>query len=51
MPTMFAAMLHSTERPDTGSLRLCVSGGAAMPVEVMRGFEQPSAPWCSRGTA
>ncbi|MDC8982503.1 long-chain fatty acid--CoA ligase [Mycobacterium marinum] len=40
VPTMFAAMLHSTERPDTGSLRLCVSGGAAMPVEVMRGFEE-----------
>ena len=39
VPTMFAAMLHSEERPDTGSLRLCVSGGAAMPVEVMRGFE------------
>jgi long-chain acyl-CoA synthetase len=40
VPTMFAAMLHSDERPDTNSLRLCVSGGAAMPVEVMRGFEQ-----------
>ncbi len=39
VPTMFAAMLHSNERPDTTSLRLCVSGGAAMPVEVMRGFE------------
>jgi long-chain acyl-CoA synthetase len=40
VPTMFAAMLHSGERPDTSSLRLCVSGGAAMPVEVMRGFEE-----------
>lgn len=39
VPTMFAAMLHSDARPDTSSLRLCVSGGAAMPVEVMRGFE------------
>jgi long-chain acyl-CoA synthetase len=39
VPTMFAAMLHCNERPDTASLRLCVSGGAAMPVEVMRGFE------------
>jgi long-chain acyl-CoA synthetase len=39
VPTMFAAMLHSEERPDTAALRLCVSGGAAMPVEVMRGFE------------
>ena len=25
---------------DTSSLRVCVSGGAAMPVEVMRGFEE-----------
>jgi long-chain acyl-CoA synthetase len=40
VPTMFAAMLHSAERPDTGSLRLCVSGGASMPVEVMRAFEE-----------
>jgi long-chain acyl-CoA synthetase len=40
VPTMFAAMLHAGERPDTSSLRLCVSGGAAMPVEVMRGFEE-----------
>jgi long-chain acyl-CoA synthetase len=40
VPTMFAAMLHCDARPDTGSLRLCVSGGAAMPVEVMRGFEE-----------
>lgn len=40
VPTMFAAMLHSGTRPDTSSLRLCISGGAAMPVEVMRGFEE-----------
>jgi long-chain acyl-CoA synthetase len=43
VPTMFAAMLHSLpladQHADTASLRLCVSGGAAMPVEVMRGFE------------
>jgi long-chain acyl-CoA synthetase len=39
VPTMFAAMLHGGDRPDTTSLRLCISGGAAMPVEVMRGFE------------
>ena len=39
VPTMFAAMLHRGARPDTGSLRLCISGGAAMPVEVMRAFE------------
>jgi long-chain acyl-CoA synthetase len=41
VPTMYAAMLHYTgERPDVSSLRLCVSGGAAMPVEVLRGFEE-----------
>jgi long-chain acyl-CoA synthetase len=41
VPTMYAAMLHHTgERPDVSSLRLCISGGAAMPVEVMRGFEE-----------
>jgi long-chain acyl-CoA synthetase len=39
VPTMFAAMLHCEQRPNTESLRLCASGGAAMPVEVMRGFE------------
>ena len=39
VPTMFAAALHCDSRPDTSSLRLCVSGGAAMPVEVMRAFE------------
>src|SRR6202011_2441121 len=39
VPTMFAAMLHCSERGDTTSLRLCAFGGAAMPVEVMRGFE------------
>jgi long-chain acyl-CoA synthetase len=42
VPTMFTAMLHNSdrERYDVSSLRLCISGGAAMPVEVMRGFEQ-----------
>ena len=39
VPTMFAALLHCGRRADTSSLRLCVSGGAAMPIEVMRGFE------------
>jgi long-chain acyl-CoA synthetase len=35
-------MLHYPEREqyDVSSLRTCVSGGSAMPVEVMRGFEQ-----------
>ena len=42
VPTMYAAMLHAPggDRPDTSTLRVCVSGGAALPVEMMRGFEQ-----------
>ena len=42
VPTMYHAMLHHPERDqyDVSSLRTCVSGGSAMPVEVMRGFEK-----------
>jgi long-chain acyl-CoA synthetase len=42
VPTMFSAMLHAPDRADVdmSSLRLCVSGGSAMPVEVMRAFEE-----------
>src|ERR1019366_9332441 len=42
VPTMYAAMLHCPGRADadTSSLRTCISGGASMPVEIMRGFEQ-----------
>jgi long-chain acyl-CoA synthetase len=42
VPTMYAAMLHhpSADTASTASLRLCVSGGAAMPVEVLRNFEE-----------
>ena len=42
VPTMYAAMLHHRAHAtaDTSSLRTCISGGAAMPVEVLRGFEQ-----------
>jgi long-chain acyl-CoA synthetase len=42
VPTMYHAMLHhpECERYDVSSLRTCVSGGSAMPVEVMRGFEK-----------
>jgi long-chain acyl-CoA synthetase len=42
VPTMYSAMLHhqGDPRPDTSSLRLCISGGAAMPVEVLRNFER-----------
>ena len=41
VPTMFAALLNDAAREnvDTTSLRLCVSGGAAIPVEVLRAFE------------
>jgi long-chain acyl-CoA synthetase len=42
VPTMYAAMLAHPERDsfDVSTLRLCVSGGGAMPLEVMRGFEE-----------
>ncbi len=42
VPTMYAAMLHdpAAASADVSSLRVCVSGGAALPVEIMRGFEQ-----------
>ena len=42
VPTMYAAMLHdpAAAQADVSSLRVCVSGGAALPVEIMRGFEQ-----------
>jgi len=42
VPTMYHAMLNYPERAryDVSSLRTCVSGGSAMPVEVMRGFEK-----------
>ncbi len=41
VPTMFGALLHHPERErfDHSSLRLCVSGGASLPLEVLRGFE------------
>ena len=41
VPTMYATMLNHPDRDsaDLSSLRACLSGGAALPVEVMRGFE------------
>jgi len=41
VPTMYAAMLHHPERErfDTSTLTLCISGGSAMPVELLRRFE------------
>jgi long-chain acyl-CoA synthetase len=42
VPTMYFGLLHHPDRAgrDTSSLRVCVSGGAAMPGEVMTAFEK-----------
>jgi long-chain acyl-CoA synthetase len=42
VPTMYVALLNHPRRVDydPSSLRVCVSGGAALPVEVLRGFEE-----------
>jgi long-chain acyl-CoA synthetase len=42
VPTMYNAMLHanSADSAETSTLRLCMSGGAAIPVELIRGFEE-----------
>ena len=42
VPTMYAAMLHLPEADpaSAATLQLCASGGAAMPVEILRGFEE-----------
>jgi len=42
VPTMYGAMLHLPDRDryDVSSLELCASGGSAMPVELLRAFEQ-----------
>jgi long-chain acyl-CoA synthetase len=42
VPTMYGALLHHPDREqfDTSCLRSCVSGGAPLPVEVLRGFEE-----------
>ena len=41
VPTMYNAMLHAdgADSVDASSLRMCMSGGAAIPVELIRGFE------------
>ena len=41
VPTMYFALLHcdGADRYDTSSLRICLSGGAPMPVDVMKAFE------------
>lgn len=42
VPTMYGAILHLPDREDfdTSSLRTCISGGSAMPVEILRSFEE-----------
>jgi long-chain acyl-CoA synthetase len=41
VPTMYGALLHhpGREEYDLSSLRVCMTGGSSMPVEVLRGFE------------
>jgi long-chain acyl-CoA synthetase len=42
VPTMYGALLHHPGREefDTSAMRICITGGASMPVEVLRGFEE-----------
>ncbi|GAB91149.1 long-chain-fatty-acid--CoA ligase [Gordonia rhizosphera] len=42
VPTMYVALTQFPDRDrfDTSSLRRCVSGGSALPVEILRGFEE-----------
>ncbi len=42
VPTMYSAMLHHPDAAtaDLSSLQICASGGASMPVELMRAFEE-----------
>ncbi|WP_406005027.1 long-chain fatty acid--CoA ligase [Streptomyces sp. NBC_00637] len=40
VPTMYAALLQHPSQADVSTLRMCVSGGASLPVEVLHGFER-----------
>jgi long-chain acyl-CoA synthetase len=42
VPTMYGALLHHPDRKDfdVSRLRVCASGGASLPVEVLHGFEE-----------
>jgi long-chain acyl-CoA synthetase len=40
VPTMFNGMLQAKSDADVSCLRLCMSGGSAMPEQVMRSFEE-----------
>ncbi len=52
VPTMYGAILHAPERDrfDASSLEMCASGGAAMPVELLRGSSRRSGARSSRDT-
>ncbi|MFG3194328.1 long-chain-fatty-acid--CoA ligase [Streptomyces omiyaensis] len=40
VPTMYAALLQHPSEADVSTLRMCISGGASLPVEVLHGFER-----------
>jgi long-chain acyl-CoA synthetase len=39
VPTMYSAFLAQSQPPELPDLRVCISGGAALPVEVLHRFE------------
>jgi long-chain acyl-CoA synthetase len=40
VPTMYASLLQHPTDSDVSTLRMCVSGGASLPVETLHGFER-----------
>jgi long-chain acyl-CoA synthetase len=40
VPTMYAALLQHPSEADVSTLRMCISGGASLPVEILHGFEK-----------
>ncbi|MET8956859.1 long-chain-fatty-acid--CoA ligase [Streptomyces sp. NPDC004393] len=40
VPTMYAALLQHPAEVEVPTLRMCLSGGASLPVEVLHGFER-----------
>ncbi|MES5823402.1 long-chain fatty acid--CoA ligase [Streptomyces sp. RG80] len=40
VPTMYAALLQHPTDADVSTLRMCISGGASLPVEVLHAFEK-----------
>ncbi|MFE5481136.1 long-chain fatty acid--CoA ligase [Streptomyces sp. NPDC056527] len=40
VPTMYAALLQHLSEADVSTLRMCISGGASLPVEILHGFER-----------